>query len=162
MISLLFCLACSTPESPQAPEPVASGVGDAVTEPATASEAVSKEVPTSPPAGSIGGAPILPDPVVLGAISAGEVDARIEGKMDAINRCYRDELAKNAGLAGKVLVRFTIAKDGTVSRAAIRSTSLRHAPTEECVSARLSEVRFPALEMGRLAIVTYPFVFSPT
>ena len=72
---------------------------------------------------------------------------------------YEEARTKNAALAGKVLVRFSIAQDGSVSRTAIRSTSLWDTPTEDCVSARVAEARFPALEGGRVAIVTYPFVF---
>jgi hypothetical protein len=145
MISLLLWLACNSPAPQQvkaltpAPAPVAE--------------------PTAPPAGSIGGAPILPDPVVLGAISAEAVDAGIAAQMEAINRCYEEARAKNAALAGKVLVRFSIAQDGSVSRTSIRSTSLWDTPTEDCVSARVAQALFPALEGGRVAIVTYPFVF---
>jgi hypothetical protein len=145
MVSLLLWLACSSP----APEQV-----EALAPPsAPAPEAL------APPAGSIGGAPILPDPVVLGAISAEAVAQGIAAQMEAINLCYEEARAKNAALAGKVLVRFSIAPDGSVSRTSISSTSLWDAPTEECVSARVAQASFPALEGGRVAIVTYPFVF---
>ncbi len=145
---MLLLLACGSPapEQVEAPAPAPS--------PAPVVEA---EPP--PPAGSIGGAPILPDPVVLGAISAEAVAAGVDAQMEAINRCYEEARTKNAALAGKVLVRFSIAQDGSVSRTAIRSTSLWDTPTEDCVSARVAEARFPALEGGRVAIVTYPFVF---
>jgi hypothetical protein len=79
--------------------------------------------------------------------------------MEAINRCYTEARVNNAALAGKVLVRFSIAQDGSVSQTSIRSTSMWDPPTEECVSAQVAQARFPALEGGRVAIVTYPFVF---
>ncbi len=144
MFSLLTMLACGAPEPPsEAPEP----------------EAVTLASPSAAPVGAIGGEPILPRPVVLGAISAEAVDAGIDDRREAIEACYQDELAENAGLAGKVLVRFTIARNGSVSKANIKSTSLRHAPTEDCLSAQVAEAHFPALEIGEVAIVTYPFVF---
>ena len=118
------------------------------------------EKASAPAVGSIGGEPILPSPVVLGAISASAVEDGVGEKMEAINRCYKDALVENKTLSGKVLVRFTIDQDGRVSKTGIRSTSLRHTPTEECVSARVAEVRFPSLKHGRVAIVTYPFVFG--
>jgi hypothetical protein len=145
MVFLSLWLACSSP----APEQVE----------VLALTPVPAPVVEAPPAGSIGGAPILPDPVVLGAISAEAVALGVAAQMEAINRCYEEARAKNAALAGKVLVRFSIAQDGSVSRTAIRSTSLWDTATEECVSARVAEARFPALEGGRVAIVTYPFVF---
>ncbi len=147
MVSLLLLLACSSP----APEQ------EVATAPTPVPAPVVEEAP--PPAGSIGGAPILPDPVVLGAISAEAVAAGVDAQMEAINRCYEDARAKNAALAGKVLVRFSIAQDGTVSRTSISSTSLWDPPTEDCVSEQVAQARFPALEGGRVAIVTYPFVF---
>ena len=112
MVSLLLWLACSSPAPEQVVAPVPTPA------PAPVVEAV------APPAGSIGGAPILPDPVVLGAISAEAVAVGVEAQMGAINLCYEEARAKNAALAGKVLVRFSIAQDGSVSRTSISSTSL--------------------------------------
>ena len=144
MFTLLTLLACGTAESP--PDPPAA---EAATSPAA----------LLPPVGAIGGEPILPRPVVLGGISAEAVDSAIDARRDAIGACFQDGLAENPGLAGKVLVRFTIVRDGSVSKATIRSTSLRHAATEACLSAQVAEAQFPALEVGEAAIVTYPFVF---
>jgi hypothetical protein len=141
MFSLLTLFACGTADPP--PDPP---VAEAATSPA-------------PPVGAIGGEPILPRPVVLGGISAEAVDAAIDTRRDAIEACFQEGLAENPGLAGKVLVRFTIVRDGSVSKATIRSTSLRHAATEACLSAQVAEAQFPTLEVGEAAIVTYPFGF---
>ncbi len=155
MFALLLGLACTSPEPTGEPASASLDVADA-------QPTASAEPESAAAAGSIGGEPILPDPVVLGGISASAVDAGIASQLDAIHRCYQEELANHAGLAGKVLVRFTIARDGTVSKTAIKSSSLRHPPTETCLSARLSEARFPALERGSVAIITYPFIFPPS
>ena len=142
---MLLLLACSSPAPEQAENSVP--VPERVAEKSVA------------PVGSIGGAPILPDPVVLGAISGEAVDAGVAAQMEAINLCYENARSANAGLAGKVLVRFSIAQDGSVSRTSISSTTLWDPPTEECVSAQVAQATFPALQSGRVAIVTYPFVF---
>jgi len=148
----LVSMACSTPE----PDEIVGVEPELSLE----VEAVSPAVPPPAAGGSIGGAPILPSVVVLGGISKSAVEAGVGQKMGAINRCYEDALANSQGLSGKVLVRFTIAENGSVSRAEIKSTSLRHEGVEACVSSSLAEARFPSLESGKMAIVTYPFVFG--
>lgn len=148
MWTLLLSLACSSPEPAGPADVELTPVSEPVVAPAAAG------------VGSIGGAPILPGVVVLGGISQSAVEAGVGQKMGAINRCYEEALSLSEGLSGKVLVRFTIDQHGSVSDSDIKSTSLRHEGVEACVSARLSEARFPRLERGKTAIVTYPFVFG--
>ncbi len=139
-------VACtSTPSStPTPPTPVA------VEAPAPAE---------APPAGSIGGEPILPKPVVVGGIENEAVVVGIDAHLDAIKTCYETERAKSPKLAGKVLVKFNIAKDGTVSEAATKSTSLRNEAAEDCINDTVAKASFPPLQGGKIAIVQYPFVF---
>ena len=147
MLLLAACLACNSDPAPPAPLAPPAPVVDAPADP--------------PPAGRIGGSPILPDPVVLGAIDPEAVDRVVEAQGAAIARCYEAGLAETPGLSGKVLVKLAIAADGTVSRVSTKSTSLRNTAVEECLEARLARARFPALESGEVALVTYPFVFPP-
>jgi len=147
MTALLACGSDPVPEAVDEP-----------TQPAEAAPAIPE--PAAPaPAGSIGGEPILPDVVVIGGISAKSVSDTIDAGMTGIAPCYTGQLAANADLAGKVLVRFIITGDGTVSRSRIKSTSLRHEPTETCVNDAVTKLVFPKLQSGKTAIVVYPFVF---
>ena len=109
--------------------------------------------------GVIEGFPILPNPTILGDIENRIVEQKITAKMDAINRCFQQEKSKNQKLFGKVLVRFTIAKNGEVSTTRVLASSLRHPPTEDCIQTELSTLKFPSLNIGDKAIVSYPFVF---
>ena len=133
MLLLVACLACNSDLAPPAP----------VAPPAK------QEVPADPPpVGRIGGAPILPDPVVLGAIDPRAVDRVIEAQGAAIARCYETGLAEAPGLAGKVLVKFSIGADGTVSRVSTKSTSLRNEEVETCLHERIARARFVDLSAG--------------
>jgi hypothetical protein len=145
---LLALLGCGS--ASEAPVPVE--------EPADEPVAVEED---APPAGRIGGEPILPDPVVLGAISADAVETVVATHMDRINTCWETERAKDPKLAGKVLVKLVIGPDGSVTSTATKSTSLRNEPTETCVNQDLASATFPPLQGGKIAIVTYPFVFPP-
>lgn len=143
MLTLLLALACSEPPPPPAAEPP----------PAPPAQ----EAPT--PAGSIGGEPILPEVVVVGAISAQAVEAGVSAHQQAIDACWAP--ARQAGLSGKVLLKFTIDAQGALSSMKVKSTSLRHEPTETCLVQAVSQARFEPLQSGRIAIVHYPLVLEP-
>ena len=113
----------------------------------------------APPAGSIGGEPILPNAVVVGAISVDDVHAGIAAQRGAIEKCYQDGLQRVPELAGKVLVKFTIGPDGSVESSKMKSTSMRDMGTEICVTESVRTAKFAKLSGGRLAIVHYSFVF---
>lgn len=141
---LLLALACP-------PEPPATPAGSAASAPTVEAEA--------PPAGSIGGVPILPRPVVLGALDVAAVEAAVAEGRAALEGCYLAAVAGQPALRGKVLVRFTVLADGAVAEARTRSTSLRDAPTEACLLGAVRALRLPPLEGGERAVVDYPFVF---
>lgn len=140
---LAWLLACDAPPAPPAP-------------PAPAAPSA---VPAPPTGGIIGGEPILHHPVVIGAIGVAEVEAGIAAHAAELHRCFEDARAQDPALSGRVLVSFTVARDGHVARATVRSSSLRHPATEACLTERLATVRFPPLQDGETAIVSYPFAF---
>ncbi len=110
----------------------------------------------APPAGpSIGGEPILHQPVVLGAMATEAVTGALDGQKSAIQACYDTHGA--AGLSGKVLVRFSIGKEGQVKSAEVKSTSLRHPATEACVVEVVKATRFPQPGKGGIVIASVPF-----
>ena len=153
LLALLVGCGSNAPEP--TPEPAPAAAPDAA--PKDAPEATSK-----PPAGKIGGDPILPKPVVVGGIANDAVEAGIAKQMDAINACWSDARTKDPKVKpGKVLVKFTIDKDGTVNAPKTQSTSVRHEATEDCVNQQVAKASFPPLAEGKLAIVRYPFVFPP-
>ena len=141
LVSLLIVLACSssTPDVAEAPSP----------------EATSAKAP----AGTIGGQPILPKPMVIGGIDNQAVEDNILKHREEIKACYTNQLAQTPGLRGKVLIKFSIDADGKVSRSNTRSTSLRNEAVESCINEQVAKTTFPALKTGRVAIVQYPFVF---
>ncbi|MCB9777393.1 MAG: AgmX/PglI C-terminal domain-containing protein [Alphaproteobacteria bacterium] len=106
--------------------------------------------------GRIGG-----DPIILGALDKSLIDAVIKRHMNQIRYCYQRELTKNPELGGKVTVKFVIAKDGSVSKADIKSSSLGNSSVESCISGRFMRFQFPEPKGGGIVIVSYPFIFSP-
>jgi TonB family protein len=100
------------------------------------------------------------DPIILGALDKSLIDRVVKQHLAAIRYCYEKELAKNPKLFGKIVVKFTIAKDGTVSSASVKSSTMGNPIVEECVAERFMRMRFPAPKGGGIVVVSYPFVFN--
>jgi hypothetical protein len=106
--------------------------------------------------GKIGG-----DPIILGALDKSLIDAVIKRHMNQIRYCYQRELTKNPNLGGKITVKFVIAKDGSVSKASIKSSSMGSKSVEGCITSRFMRFKFPEPKGGGIVIVSYPFIFAP-
>ena len=109
-----------------------------------------------------GGAPGVGtgDPIILGALDKSIIDRIVKQHLAKIRYCYQKELNKNPKLFGKLVVKFVIAKDGSVSTATTKASTLGNPIVEKCVNARFMRMRFPAPKGGGIVIVSYPFVFN--
>lgn len=106
--------------------------------------------------GTVGG-----DPIILGALDKSLIDAVIKRNMAQIRYCYQRELTKNPSLGGKITVKFVIAKDGTVSSATTKTSTMNNPAVESCINGRFMRFQFPEPKGGGIVIVSYPFIFSP-
>jgi TonB family protein len=101
------------------------------------------------------------DPIVMGALDRSLIDQVIKRKMSQIRYCYQRELQKDPSLAGKVVIKFTIAGDGKVSSASTKSSTIGNSAVDKCVVSRFYSMTFPKPKGGGIVIVSYPFIFSP-
>jgi hypothetical protein len=99
------------------------------------------------------------DPIILGALDQSVIDKEIKKHLSQIRYCYQKELNKNPALYGKIVVKFVIAKDGSVSSAKTNTTSMNNPIVENCVCQRFMRFQFPEPKGGGIVIVSYPFVF---
>ncbi len=106
--------------------------------------------------GRIGG-----DPIILGALDKSLIDRVIKRHMNQIRYCYQRELTKNPNLGGKITIKFVIAKDGSVSKASTKKSTMGNSAVESCINRRFHRFRFPEPKGGGIVIVSYPFIFSP-
>jgi len=77
-----------------------------------------------------------------------------------IQFCYDNELKKNPGLRGKLVVSLTVLANGGVSDATIVENSLRSPAVTQCVLSQIRGWQFPAIPHGATSFKT-PFVFTP-
>ena len=75
--------------------------------------------------------------------------------------CYERALVRDPDLRGELEVKFVIARDGTVARTMLESTTLGTTAVEQCVLSRFQHLVFSELRGGGVVFVSYPLVFSP-
>ena len=101
------------------------------------------------------------DPIILGALDKSLIDEVIKSNIKMLRYCYQKELTDNPELAGKIVVKFVIAKDGTVSSATTKSSTMDNAAVESCINSRFMRFQFSEPSGGGIVIVSYPFLFRP-
>ncbi len=101
------------------------------------------------------------DPIVLGALDKTLIDAVLERHMAQLRYCYIREQQDIPDLSGKIIVKFVIAKDGSVSSANTKSSTMNNGAVEQCLNSRFMRFQFPLPKGGGIVIVSYPFIFSP-
>lgn len=77
-----------------------------------------------------------------------------------IQFCYDNQLKREPGLEGKMVIVLTVLASGEVSEASIANDSLGSAALRECVLVQVREWKFPAIPEGTVTFRT-PFVFTP-
>ncbi|MCP4871960.1 MAG: AgmX/PglI C-terminal domain-containing protein [Proteobacteria bacterium] len=100
------------------------------------------------------------EPITLSPFDKSAIDRVVKTHLSAIRYCYQQELTKNPALSGKVVIKFVIARDGTVSQATVKSSSLQNVITEKCITGKFMQMRFPRPKSDGIAVVAYPFVFD--
>ena len=103
-------------------------------------------------------------PRPVGSVVAVRSDGQIAGSVsggciedDLIARMREKALAAQPTLEGRVTVQFTIDTDGSVSQSSVQSSTLKHPPTETCITDAVKLWQFPK-PVGGIVKVAYPFV----
>ncbi len=121
-------------------------------------------VPTWEPgmrgAGLAPGLALEREATVLGALDKGVIQQVIQRHMNELRYCYQRELTQDPSLAGRVEVKFVVARDGTVSSASVASSTLGNQAVDSCIVGRFLRFRFPEPRGGGIVVVRYPFVFQ--
>lgn len=93
-----------------------------------------------------------------GALVQDDVNRVIRAHAGSFKACYVKELAKSPGLAGKVVVQFTVGVDGKVSNAKVADSTLRSEPVERCLVRAFAALEFP--RRSSATTVKFPLVMT--
>lgn len=102
------------------------------------------------------------DVTATGSLGKDVIRGVIHEHRPEIQGCYETALGNNPKLAGKVAVRFVIAKNGVVARSSVASESVGDERLTACVTDAVKGWQFPPPKGGGSVTVTYPFVFAQT
>ncbi len=94
-----------------------------------------------------------------GQIDKEAVAKAINSHLAEIQRCYESALLKNPGLAGKVVLEWSISTQGTVVSSKTKSSTLKDSSVEACILRSLNTWQFPPAR-GSSVIISYPFIFN--
>ncbi|MDC0713756.1 AgmX/PglI C-terminal domain-containing protein [Stigmatella sp. ncwal1] len=94
-----------------------------------------------------------------GSIDREAVAKVINSHLQEVHACYERALLKDPGLAGKVVLEWTIGNNGRVAAAKTKSSTLRNSAVESCILSNLKTWSFPSPK-GGVVIITYPFLFN--
>ena len=92
--------------------------------------------------------------------TAGALMAVVQRHAAAVRFCYNRLLAKRAGASGQIVIRLTVAADGSVSDANVVRSTLNDPEVDACVLGQAREWRFPPSTEAHF-IFDVPFVFTP-
>jgi hypothetical protein len=71
-------------------------------------------------------------------------------------------LNRSPTLSGKIVVKFVISGDGSVSQAKTHSSTMKGGDAvQSCINSRFMRFQFPEPKGGGIVIVKYPFIFAP-
>ncbi len=101
------------------------------------------------------------DPTILGALDKVVIDQVVRDRVGAVEGCYQQGLTREPALAGRLVVKFVIDKDGSVLSATTKSSELGDAEVEACINGVIMGFGFPEPKGGGIVIVSYPFLFEP-
>jgi len=96
---------------------------------------------------------------VQGSIDREAVAKVVNSHLQEVRACYERALLKDPGLAGKVVLEWSINTAGSVTTARTKSSTLRNGAVEACILQSLKEWKFPKAQ-GGMVIVSYPFLFN--
>lgn len=103
----------------------------------------------------------IEDPRYNGRVDPTVVQKIVRSSFDHLRKCYENTLAKSPTLSGRLVLRFVIMRDGSVSHAEVAPESMvRDEDLERCVLAKISRLKFPRPQDGIVTVV-YPLALEP-
>lgn len=97
---------------------------------------------------------------VRGTIDKAEIQRVVRAHLNDVKRCYELGLQRRPDLEGKVVLKFTIGKTGTVVAATVALTTLNERQVEQCIVSAAMRWTFPKPTGEGLAVISYPFILK--
>lgn len=157
-------LAPAAPPPPQKPILAARGAakapmpaGDAALSDPLASRGDAEMASTAGKEGKIGAAN-----EVRGSIDKAEIQRVIRSHLSEVKQCYDQGLARQSDLEGRVAIKITISKTGSVTSATKQDSTLPDRLVEQCIQKAVQGWTFPKPTGDGNVTIVYPFILKTT
>jgi hypothetical protein len=94
----------------------------------------------------------IPEPKVGEGLSAKRVHRVAKRHRREVRECYEQRLAQVPDLAGEIMIRFYVKKDGTVDMFLVWDRTLDDIELDECIANAVDRWTFPEPEGGRVLV----------
>jgi hypothetical protein len=98
-------------------------------------------------------------PKVNGSLDKRIIQKVIRQHSGELRACYERVLLKKKNLAGRIIVIWLITRQGDVSKAFIKESTIRNKDLEKCITSSIKFWRFPSPKDGDVVQVEFPFEF---
>ncbi|MBK9259510.1 MAG: AgmX/PglI C-terminal domain-containing protein [Polyangiaceae bacterium] len=98
---------------------------------------------------------------VRGSLDKEEIRRVVRRHLNEIKFCYEQGLTRRPDLEGRLVVKFTIGKTGSVVSAIIQDSTLGDRQVEQCIASAVMRWVFPKPAGEGLVVISYPFVLKP-
>lgn len=143
-------------KTPEVPEPTGADPAPvAVPEPEEQSPPENTPGDASPPENTTGDEKTTSS----GRLAPEVIQKRVRANFGSMRTCYENGLRSDPKLKGRVVVRFVIGTDGSVT-SVTSSGDIPDEAVKSCVAEAVRKITFPTPEGGTVT-VSYPFVFTP-
>jgi TonB family protein len=96
-----------------------------------------------------------------GGLPEDEVRRVIKKNQSQVSACYQTALSANPRLEGKVAIAWTVGLDGHVAAASVSEDTMGDPAVSRCMVERVRNWTFPKPTGGKVANVTFPWIFKP-
>jgi TonB family protein len=164
---LALALGCASgskpPESPAETAPAGGDEAAAQVEAPAAEASPAEQSPAAPEPKAEEAAPSAAAQPARDSRGKQEIQQVMADNRDKVRACYDAALAQNPGIAGDLVVDFTIDPRGDVKAAEVNwSQSEIHIPElDTCAADAVRSLKFPPSSRGLESKVSYPFNFNP-
>ena len=100
------------------------------------------------------------EPIVSDGLDKATIQRVIRQHRNEYRYCYEKALNRQHDLNGKIVMKFTIAGNGSVIAAGVDESTMDSPDVEQCIAAKIKRWVFEAPKGGGIVVVKYPFIFK--
>ena len=96
----------------------------------------------------------------IGGLDKALIAAVVQANLGQIKHCYEKQLLIDSNIFGKIVMQWTINKEGLVPQASVKKSTMNNTAVESCITNKIKTWEFPKPKGNGQVSVSYPFLFK--